>query len=80
MSVTLYLLRQQPDRISPSLFRANDSDIDIVFIEQTTSMAPFCMEGSVVSDEGLVTGGSHLALTYADLVEKIFSSEHVIVL
>jgi hypothetical protein len=34
----------------------------------------------VVSGEGITVGVSHSALTYDDLVEKIFSSEHVIVL
>ena len=80
MSATLYLLRQQPDIISPSLFRASDKEINIVFIEQTVSIAPTLMESAVVSGEGIEVGTSNRALTYDDLVEKIFSSEHVIVL
>ena len=57
MRGTLYILRQQPDHISPSLFLGNDREQDVV-----------------------VLGESPQALTYDDLVEKIFSSAHVIVI
>ena len=57
MSGTLYLLRQQPEHISPSLFLGNDREQDVV-----------------------VLGESSQAVTYDDLVEKIFSSAHVIVI
>jgi len=80
MSATLYLLRQQPDRISPSLFRANDADIDIILLEQAASSAPALIEGAVVVGEGMVVDDSRRTVTYADLVERVFSSEHVIVL
>jgi len=80
MSVTLYLLRQQPDHISSALFRASDADIDIVFVERATSIVSSFGEGAVVTGERIATGSSRKALTYDDLVEKIFSSEHVIVL
>jgi hypothetical protein len=80
MSATLYLLRQQPDLISPSLFRASDADIDIVFVGHATPIAHSFVKGVVVTAEGIVAGGSYLTLTYDNLVEKIFSSEHVIVL
>lgn len=80
MSATLYLLRRQPDRLSPSLFRMNDAENDIVCIEEAVSIVPSGLERAVVSDKGITVGGSHSALTYDDLVEKIFSSEHVIVL
>lgn len=59
MSMTLYLLRQQPDQISHSLFHATDSDIEVVSIEPIVSMIPS---------------------SYDDLIDKIFSSEKVIVL
>lgn len=80
MSATLYLLRQKADSMSPSLFRASDAEIDVVFVEQVVSIVSSGLERAVVSGEGIVVGGSHSALTYDDLVEKIFSSEHVIVL
>lgn len=80
MSATLYLLRQKADSISQSLFRASDAEIDIVCIEQAVSIVPSGLERVVVSGEGIAVGGSHSSLTYDDLVEKVFSSEHVIVL
>jgi hypothetical protein len=82
MNATLYLLRQQPDHISSTLFRASDVDIDIVFVEQAIpkASASSFVGGTVVTGERIANGSSREALTYDDLVEKIFSSEHVIVL
>jgi hypothetical protein len=79
MSATLYLLRQTPDAISHSLFQASDADIDIVSVEQVSSVAP-SSKGVTVTGEKIVDGRSRQTLTYDDLIEKIFSSEHVIVL
>ena len=78
--MTLYLLRQQPDRIPPSLFRANDVDMEDVFLEQASSIVPSPVKGSVVIAERMAVGGPFPTLTYEDLVKKIFSSEHIIVL
>lgn len=80
MSATLYLLRQQPDSISSALFQASDADIDIIFIERATSIVSSFVEGAVVAGERIVNGSSREVLTYDDLLEKIFSSEHVIVI
>jgi hypothetical protein len=80
MGTTLYLIRQDPDRISSSLFRASDADIDIVFIEQASSIIPSSVKGVVVGTEGIAVGLSHPIMTYDDLIGKIFSSEHVIVI
>jgi len=80
MSATLYLLRQQPDRISPSLFQSGDTDMDIVFIERAAAMIPPSIKGAVVGGERIERVGSHETLTYDDLVEKIFSSDRIIVL
>ena len=80
MSTTLYLLRQHPDRISSSLFRPSDTDMDIVFIEQASSMLPSSVNGAVVGTKGIDVGFSHPTMTYDDLIEKIFSSEHIIVI
>jgi len=79
MSTTLYVLRQPPDLISSSLFRAIDTEMDIVFIEQAASKVPSSVKGVVVVTEGMVGGFSHPTMTYEDFVEKIFSSEHIIV-
>lgn len=80
MSATLYLLRQQPDLISPSLFRVSDADMDIVFVEYAASIASSFVKGVVVTAEGMVVSGSRPTLTYDDLVERIFSSEHIVVI
>jgi hypothetical protein len=72
MSTTLYLIRQDPDRISSSLFQASDMDMDVVLIEEVTSIAS--------SMKGMAVGYLPPTMTYDDLVGKIFSSEHVIVI
>jgi hypothetical protein len=78
MSGTLYLLRQQPEHISPSLFLGRDIEQDIVFIEQgaSGSLSPLVVRES---EKAMVRDSSH-RLTYDELVEKIFSSVHVIVI
>jgi len=80
MSATLYLLRRQPAHISPSLFRESDADMDIVFVEPATLTTLSSVKGAIVSSEGVMVSDSRQTLRYDDLVEKIFSSEHVIVL
>ena len=80
MSSTLYLLRQKPEQISPSLFQVSEADIDIVFLEEGSSVIPSSIKEVVVTPEKMMIGGSHLILTYDDLVHKIFSSDHVVVL
>jgi hypothetical protein len=80
MGATLYILRQQHDRISPSLFHMSDAHIDVVFMEQGTSLTHLGVEEVRVGEGGTVTRNSRQVLTYDDLVEKIFSSEHVVVI
>lgn len=80
MSATLYLLRQQPDRISPSLFQPGDTGMDIVLIEKAASMVPPSTKEAVTVGERVEGTGSQSTLTYEDLIEKIFSSDRVIVL
>jgi hypothetical protein len=79
MSTTLYLLRQHPDRISSSLFQSSDADMDIVFVEQAASISPSSVPGVVVAPEGMAVSLSYPTMTYDDLIEKIFSAEHSIV-
>lgn len=79
MGTTLYLLRQHPDHISSSIFQASDEGMDIVFIEQAAAVAPPSMKGLLVAGDGMVGGLAHMKMTYEELVEKIFSSEHVII-
>jgi len=78
MSATLYLLRQQPDRISPSLFSERDIDVNVVVIEDPMAIAFSCVKGAAMNTEGMLLQNSRQA--YEDLIEKIFSSEHVIVI
>ena len=80
MSSTLYLLRQRPEQISPAIFQSSEVGIDIVFIEEASSMIPSSIKGTVVATEGMSVGGPRPTLTYDDLVNKIFSSDHIIVL
>ena len=79
MGTTLYLIRQDLDRISSSLFQASDMDMDVVPIEDVISTAS-SMKGIVVAVKGMAIGYLPSTMTYDDLVEKIFSSEHVIVI
>lgn len=80
MSETLYILRQDPEHIPSSLFLASDANMDIVFVEHGTSIGPSSEKRTVVTAKGIATGHSGSTMTYDDLVEKIFSSEHTIVL
>lgn len=82
MGTTLYILRQQSDHISPSVFRMSDTNIDVIFMEQGTSLTSSSVEEVTVGEVGEVgamDGGSRRTLTYDDLIEKIFSSERVVV-
>jgi hypothetical protein len=53
--------------------------MDIVFIEQTSSIVPSSVKGVVVATEGIAVSLSHPTITYDNLIDKIFTSEHVIV-
>jgi hypothetical protein len=53
--------------------------MDIVFLEQAASIVPTSVKGVVVATEGISVGLSHPTMTYDDLIEKIFSYEHIIV-
>ena len=80
MGTTLYVLRQHPDHISSSLFRASDTDMDIVFVEQVSSIVPSSVKGIAIAAEGIAVEFSHPTMTYDDLIEKVFSSEHIVVI
>jgi hypothetical protein len=79
MGTTLYILRQQSDHISPSVFRMSDTNIDVIFMEQGTSLTSSSVEEVTIGEVGAMDGGSRRILTYDDLIEKIFSSERVVV-
>lgn len=80
MSATLYLLRQQLEYISPSLFLVSDTEKDFVFVEHLVSTIPSSMKEVVMKPERMGGPDSPQVVTYDDLVEKIFSSAHVIVI
>ena len=80
MSATLYLLRQQAEQVSPSLFVATDPEKEVVFLEHLGSGTSFPLEGVFRKSEKALVRDSSQQLTYDDLVEKIFSSTHVIVI
>jgi hypothetical protein len=54
--------------------------MDIVFMEQVSSILPSSVKGIVVATERLAVGFSHPPMTYDNLIEKIFSSEHILVI
>jgi len=54
--------------------------MDIVFVEQVSSIVPSSVKGIAVATEGIVVELSHPTMTYDDLIEKVFSSEHIIVI
>lgn len=80
MGTTLYLLRQAPEHVSASLFQASDADIDIVFVEQAIETPSASVKGTIVVTHTIAEGSSYPTMSFDDLVEKIFSSEHCIVL
>ena len=80
MSATLYLLRQQLEHISPSLFLVGDTENDFVFVEHLVSTTPSSMKEVVMKHERMGSLNYPQAVTYDDLVQKIFSSAHVIVI
>jgi len=80
MSATLYLLRQQPEYISRSLFLVSDTEKDTVLVEHLVSVPPSSLKEAVMKSEKTVLSNSLQTVTYDDLVEKIFSSAHVIVI
>jgi hypothetical protein len=80
MGETLYILRQQHNHISHSLFDMSDAHIDVVFMEQGTSLTHLRVEEVMVGVGSIVARSSRQALPYDDLVEKIFLSDYVVVL
>jgi hypothetical protein len=53
--------------------------MDIIFVEEAASLAPPSVKGVVVAAEERAIGLSHPTMTHNDLIDKIFSSEHIIV-
>ena len=79
MGTTLYVLRRSPDRIPSSIFRLSDPGMDIVFVEPAASVASSPVSGHVSDSDVAVVEGSHPTMIFDDLIDKIFASEHIIV-
>ena len=71
MSTTLYLLRRQPESISPSLFQVSDTDTDVVLLEHLVT-ATSSKKEVVISSEKMPVDHSPQTLTFDHLIEKIF--------
>jgi hypothetical protein len=54
--------------------------MDVVFVEQAASTVPSTMRGVIVATAEMAVSPTHPTISYDDLVEKIFSSERIIVL
>ena len=80
MGITLYILRQQPGVISPALFRQGEADTEVVLIEGVAIMSSSLINGSLVPNEKVTEGDSIPISTYDDLIMKIFSFDHTVVL
>ena len=80
MSRTLYLLRQQPEHISPALFRVSDVENEVVLTNQLVPRICASVKGTAVNSEKMLVTDSAGTVTYDELIEKIFSSSHVIVI
>lgn len=77
MKKTLYLLRKPPDRIDPAVFHPSESQGDVVLLEESGGrMFPYA-GGAVFS---LRYDGVNYALTYDELVKKIFEYDHTVVI
>jgi hypothetical protein len=78
MTKSLYLLRKPPGHISAAVFVPDAPDSEFVLLGEAAS-APLALEkGRVFTIAG--DGSSSTAVTYEDLVEKIFQHDHVTVI
>ena len=77
MKKTLYLLRKPPDRIDPAVFHPSESQGDVVLLEESGGRRFPYAGGAVFSlrDDSV----TH-ALTYDELVKKIFEYDHTVVI
>jgi hypothetical protein len=53
--------------------------MDIVFLEPAASLASSPVRGLVVESDVAVVGDLHPTMIFDDLIDKIFASEHIIV-
>ena len=77
MKKTLYLLRKPVEQINAALFLPEQSKGDVVLLEENGGRVFPYAGGSVFS---VTHGDSQHALTYDQLVTKIFEFDHTMVL
>jgi hypothetical protein len=77
MKKTLYLLRKSPDRIDPAVFHPSESQGDVVLLEESGGRIFPYAGGAVFS---LMDDSADHALTYDELVKKIFEYDHTVVI
>ncbi len=77
MKKTLYLLRKPPERIDPAVFHPSESQGDVVLLEESGGRM-FPHAGGVVFS--LRDDRADDALTYDDLVKKIFEYDRTVVI
>ena len=76
MKRTLYLLRKPADQVNPALFHPSESQGDVVLLEENRRM--FAYAGGTVFT--LADDSADRALTYDDLVKKIFEYDSTVVI
>jgi hypothetical protein len=76
MKKTLYLLRKPLDRINPAVFLPSESQGDVVLLEESGRTFPYA-GGTVFS---LTNDRGDHALTYDELVKKIFEYDRAVVI
>jgi hypothetical protein len=77
MSKTLYLLRQPVEQVNRAMFLSSETDGDVVLFGEAASSELSLSQGHVFSIE---KNGRHPLISYDSLIEKLFQSEHVIVI
>ena len=80
MSRLLYLLRQSPDHISPSLFLASSFPGDVVLLHSHVSLSSLADNVEQVSTVDQNNVDRLRSQTYDELVEQIFQSDRVLVI
>jgi hypothetical protein len=74
---TLYLLRKPLDQINPAVFLSSESQGDVVLLEESGGRIFPYTGGAVYS---MTDDGVDNALTYDELVNKIFECDHTVVI
>jgi hypothetical protein len=77
MSKTLYLLRQPVEQVNRAVFLSSETEGDVVLFGEADSSELSHSKCHVFS---LEKNGRHPRISYDDLIEKLFESEHVIVI